>query len=154
MKGTPRDEAAAVLKLPKWAQSRIISLIRERDKAIARFAELGHVLEPLHEYPARGHISYGDWEREIEIPEGDKVAFHFGDGADFTVRFTDDNTGLYIMGSDTAVINMQASNTFELSLRRDRVREKLLEAKASKSARNILLRPSEFDSSYKKGVKA
>jgi hypothetical protein len=138
MKGMPRDEAAAFLKLPKWAQSRIILLIRERDEAIARFAEVGRVMEQFEDL--KPGIGYGDWQRTIEIPKDDKVTFWLADGREIDVRLTDDYTGLYLLGSDRLQFSPSASNTATLTQERDRVREKLLQARADKIARNILLR--------------
>lgn len=137
-----------VSRLPKWAQERITHAERMLHLAVERFSELGHVLEPLED-PERGHISYGDWQRKIEIPRGDKVTFHFGDGAEIRFRFNDDETALLAEASSSLELHFPSSNRLDIGLERDRVREKLLEAKASATARQILLRPSEFDGSYR-----
>lgn len=85
MKGMPRDEAAAVLKLPKWAQSQVIALIRERDAAIAELHAM--TAKPVHRTGAvtiktnsmNDERALADWEhvtfwidehRNVEIYHG------------------------------------------------------------------------------------
>lgn len=141
-----------IAKLPVWAQDRIRHAESAAKRAEERFAELGHVMDQFEDLPAGG-ISYGDWQRAIEIPRGDKITFHMGDSTEIEIRFTPEENALHISGSRTLEFHPMASNVLQLALERDRIREKLLEARAEKQAANILARPKDFDGGYRKSRK-
>lgn len=116
------DDAGRFVKLPKWAQARILLL---EGRVVEKQRHIDELAKPA--FHASGEITHGGYDRERHVEHGDHVTFYIDDGEGrkvpkyIQIRWRDvdrPELGIDIMGSDCIRIDPRAANVAWITLDR------------------------------------